>query len=451
MNLLNVIRGFDAELYDYYEKELERQYYSLSFIPDENSMSPLCAATLGNVLVSEEHNSTFSSANVLEEMVTKRLCSVFSGEHANVKCITIEAASRVVLQALVQRGDVVMSLDLRKKEHCNSESLVYRFVNFGIDPNTQHLDYDAIEKQALENKPKLIILSPINYPQPIDYARFSKIAQECGAILWCDISQVAGLITAGAMPSPLPYADVVTFTMHGALQGPRSAVILSKYKYASVIDRTAISNGHSGLGSQELAAMCVRLTKMKSAEYKDYCNQVVENAKALSDGLAEGGMSLIGGDTSSHIAIIDGKNCGMSARGAIDSLADCGIMARYCKVLTEETRIKFEGVRFSALPATTRNINPTQMKKLGVAIGKYLVHPDPENEKQLTTLVREITVCLPLFSTRWFTESEKEILSGQLAFLGNSDSSTRRQETRPRITNIVKSVIGHAQHSNDDK
>lgn len=447
MNLLNVIRGFDAELYDYYEEELERQYYSLSFIPDENSMSPLCAATLGNVLVNEEHNNTFSSTNVLEEIVTKRICKIFTCEHANVKCITIEAASRVVLQALVQRGDVVMSLDLRKKEHCNSESLVYRFVNFGLSPETQHLDYDAIEAQAKENKPRLIIVSPINYPYPIDYERLAKISEEVGAILWCDISQVAGLITSGVIASPLPHADVVTFTTHGALQGPRSAVIISKYKYASAIDRAAYTSGHTGLGSPELAAMAIRLNKMQTPEYRDYCEQTISNAKALAAGLAEGGMSLICGGTDSHLVVIDAKHCAMSARGAIDNLSDCGIQARNCKVYTEDPAVKFDAVRFSSLPATTRGINEENMKKLGYAIGRFLANPNTENETALTDLVRNITILLPLFNNRWLTETEQENLGGQLAFLGRSDSSIPH---KPTLTSFISGVLHHKDHNKED-
>ena len=205
MNLLNIIRGFDSELYDYFEHELERQYYSLSFIPDENSISPLCSATMGNVLVNTQHNNTaFPTQGNLEYLVAHRLCQLFHGEHANLKSITIDVASRVVFQALVQRGDVVLSLDLRKQEHCNSESMVFRFINFGLDPQTQRLDLDMIEQQVREYQPRLVIVSPINYPHAVDYERLASIVHEHGSILWCDISQVAGLITAGVMPSPLP-------------------------------------------------------------------------------------------------------------------------------------------------------------------------------------------------------------------------------------------------------
>ncbi len=578
MNLLNIIHGFDSELYNFYESELERQYYSLSFIPDENSISPLCSATMGNVLVNTQHSTPYSNGNFIEKLTAKRVCELFNGEHANVKSLTIEAASRVVFQALVQRGDTVMSLDLRKKEHCNSESLVYHFVNFGLDPKTQHLDYDAIEKSVAENKPKLIVVSPINYPQPIDYERFGKInfgldpktqhldydaieksvaenkpklivvspinypqpidyerfgkiASSVGAILWCDISQIAGLVTAGVMPSPLPHADVVTFTTQGALQGPHCSIILCKKRFSSAIDRAAVSSGHSGLGSSELTALAVRLQEMQSIgphcsiilckkrfssaidraavssghsglgsseltalavrlqemqsiEYKNYCKSVVDNARSLGKGLVDGGMRLIGGDTNSHFVIVDTQSCGMSGRGAMDSLADCGIFARSCTIYTADPEVKFDAVRFSSMPATTRGVNIDDMYRLGVLadcgifarsctiytadpevkfdavrfssmpattrgvniddmyrlgvlIGKFLASPTPENEKKLLGLVRDLTLVLPLFHDRWLQKVVKNNLGGNYSFVGNSDST---QSDQSKIARLFKRV-----------
>ena len=437
MNLLNIIQGFDSELYNFYESELERQYYSLSFIPDENSISPLCSATMGNVLVNTQHSTPYSNGNFIEKLTAKRVCELFNGEHANVKSLTIEAASRVVFQALVQRGDTVMSLDLRKKEHCNSESLVYRFVNFGLDPKTQHLDYEAIEKSVAENKPKLIVVSPINYPQPIDYERFGKIASSVGAILWCDISQIAGLVTAGVMPSPLPHADVVTFTTQGALQGPHCSIILCKKRFSSAIDRAALSSGHSGLGSSELTALAVRLQEMQSIEYKNYCKSVVDNARSLGKGLVDGGMRLIGGDTNSHFVIVDTQSCGMSGRGAMDSLADCGIFARSCTIYTADPEVKFDAGRFSSMPATTRGVNIDDMYRLGVLIGKFLASPTPENEKKLLGLVRDLTLVLPLFHDRWLQKVVKNNLGGNYSFAGTSDST---QSDQSKIARLFKRV-----------
>lgn len=444
MNPLNIIQGFDQELYQYFETELEHQHYSLSFIPDENSISPLCSAMMGNVLVNSYHNTAFQINASLENMTADRICKLFNAEHANVKTITIEAASRVVFQALTQRSDVVMSLDLRKKEHCNSEALAYRFVNFGLDPETQHLNMDVIEQQVKEHKPRLLILSPINYPLNIDYARFADIAKSVGAILWCDISQVAGLVTAGVMPSPLPHADVVTFTSHGALQGPHCSVIISSKQYASAIDRVAISSGHAGLSSAELAALSARLLEMQTPEYKTYCRQVLDNASALAAGLSEAGLKLIGGGTQSHLVVVDTKNCALSARGALESLAECGVLVRTCQVQTADPKVKFDAVRFSTMPVTTRGLEAHACKKLGHCIAKFLLNPNTENQSKLQEEVRELTLPLPMFNVRFLCEAVKNNLVENNYLTLQSDSSTiydALHETR--LKKMVKAVKNH--------
>lgn len=440
MNPLNIIQGFDQELYQYFEKELEHQHYSLSFIPDENSISPLCSAIMGNVLVSSYHNTAFQFNASLEDITAKRICSLFGAEHANVKTITIEAASRVVFQALTQRGDVVMSLDLRKKEHCNSESLVYRFVNFGLNPETNRLDYDAIENQALESKPRLIILSPINYPLAIDYQRLSKIAKSVGAYLWCDISQVAGLIVAGVLPSPVPYADVVTFTAHGAIQGPQCSVIMCKSDYSSAIDRVALSSGHSGMQAAELAALSARTLELQTTEFKLYARAVLDNAKALAEGLSEGGMKIICGETQTHLVVVDTKNCAMSARGALESLAECGVMVRICQILTKDPNIKYDAIRFSTMPTTTRGIKPATCKKIGLAIADFLKNPQSDVQNKLKIAVRDATLTLPTYDQAWLDPVVRKNLQDANYLNDNSAIYNMMHENllKKKISNVIR-------------
>ena len=437
MNPLNVIRGFDPDLYAYFEKELEYQRLSLSFIPDENSTSPLCAAIMGSVLVNTIRNLSYNRNEGLEALVAKRICQLFNADHANVRPITIEAASRVVFQSLTRRGDVVMSLDLRKKEHCNSENLAYRFVNFGVDPQSGTLDMNAIEKQAMECKPQLLIISPINYPLVIDYERFADIAHKCGAILWCDISQIAGLIAGGALPSPLPHADVVTFSAHGAMQGPHASVILCSNKFASSIDRMAITAGHNGLQSAELAALSARMAEMKEDVYKRYVNAVVENAKALAEGLREGGAKVLCGGTQSHLVMIDTKGCAVSARGAQELLGDAGVNVRICSMLTANPNIKFDAVRFSTLSPTTRGATQAQMLEVGKIIAECLQRPDDEHIKNLRERISLITVGLPAFFDQWLPEVVRENLS-RMSYM-TSDSTIIKDSIHPsRLSTLAK-------------
>ncbi len=405
MDPLNLIRGFDADLYTYFEKELEHQHLSLSFIPDENSTSPMAAAIMGSVLVNTSGNAiNFQRMSKVESLTARRICSLFKAGHANIRTITIEAASRVVFQSLTRRGDVVMSLDLRKREHCNSESLAYRFVNFGIDPITQRLDMDAIERQAKTCRPQLIIVSPINYPLNIDYARFAKIAAEVGAILWCDISQTAGLIAGGMISGPMPHADVVTFAAHGAMQGPQAAVIMSSAQIANAIDRTAVSSGHKGLQTAQLASLAARLEEMSDPAHEAYARRVVENAKALAEGMASGGLTLVSGGTETHQVIVDSKSCAMSARGAQELLAEAFINVRICMVLTQDPTVRYEGIRFSTLSASTRGATPENLREIGAAIADFLTHPYETNGRVLREKVLALTKDLPDFCEDWMPE-----------------------------------------------
>ncbi len=410
MNPLCLLKNTDSQLHDFFQNALSKQNHSLSFIPDENSTSPLSAALMGDILVNVAENLTLNRTENLESLTCKRICELFNAQSANLRTISIEAASRVVFQALTKRGDVVMSLDLRKKEHCNSENLAYRFVNFGVDPSTQVLDMDGLEKQAMQCKPHLIVLSPINYPLDIDYERLSKIAKDCGAILWCDISQTAPLIAAGVMQSPVPYADVVTFTSHGSMQGPQSAVILSSRELGNVIDRVAQAAGHKGLLTPQLAALATRINEMGKPYHKEYAKSVINNAKALARGMVAGGMKVFCGEPQSHLVMIDTRNCAVSARGAQELLADLGIGVRICNMLTAFSEIKYEAVRFSTLPVTTRGLNEEQVEQLGRVIGTFLQNPNDQKSLELKECVMKMTEKLPLFSSKWMEPELAKIL-----------------------------------------
>ena len=413
MKSLNLIKQFDNSLYSYFVKEIERQHATISFIPDENSTSPICANSMGSVLVNSSDSLVLGKGDTLERLTVERLCDVFKAPYATVKTITIEAASRVVFNALTKRGDVVMSLDLRKKEHCINENLAFRFVNFGIDPETQAINMDEVEEKAKANSPKLIIVSPVNYSLPIDFERFSKIAKESGALLWCDLSQTAGLTASGVLENPMKYADVVTFSTHGAMQGPQAAVILCKKEYAGLIHREETVAGHNGLLSPQLSALAARLHEMKSPEFVQYCKDVVTNAQALAKGLVEGGMKIISSSTHSHLVMIDTKGCAISARGAQELLADLGIHVRIAQVLTSDPNVKFDAVRFSTLPATTRGMSAKAMEKLGAAIGSYLSKPDDENSKKITHLVASITSTLPAIDKKYMSQSIAKALADE--------------------------------------
>ena len=402
MKAQDVLKNFDPELYDYFQADEKYQHSVLSFVPDENTTSPLCAAIMGSVLVNSVVKYPYSRVDALENLAVRRICELFGSEYANIRSLTIGAASRVVLQAITRRGDVVMSLDLRKKEHCNTENLVFRFVNFGIDPNTQNLDLDDLEHRAFKHKPQLIVLSPINFPLKVDYERIYKIAKAVGALVWCDISQTVSLIAGGALNSPVPYSDVVTFTSNGSMQGPLSSVILCKRELGGAIDReVSMAGGRKAMQISNLAALAARIFEMQQPIYRSYVQSVKDNARALADGLRKGGMKIICGGTDTHLVMIDTKNCAVSARGAQELLSDCGLMVRICNMLTADPLVRYEAVRFSTFPATTRGITSQQLGVLGEMIGRFLLNPDDSNSLKLHKMVAELTAGLPDFSSKW--------------------------------------------------
>ena len=401
---LSALEKIDPELYSYFEKEMEHQHSSLSFIPDENATSPLCASIMGSVLVNSAGRISYARSEDLEKLTLRRICELFGAPCANIRTLNIEAASRVVFQALTKRGDVVLSLDLRKKEHCNSENLVFRFVNYGISPKTKQLDYGDIERKVKENHPHLVILSPVNYPFDIDYQRLSEITRAAGALLWVDISQTSGLIAAGVLQSPVPYSDIVTFTMQGAMQGPQCAVILSKSEHGGAINRAVNTSGHRGLLTAQLAALSARIHEMATPAYREYCKAVLENAVALERGLASAGIKLIGPQTQSHFVMVDMKDTALSARGAQEMLADCGVMVRSAQVMTSDPAVKYDSVRLSVLSATTRGVKAADLERAGKAIGRYLLSPDDERTRELSTVIASITATLPFFSKKWIPD-----------------------------------------------
>ncbi|MCR5085730.1 MAG: hypothetical protein K6A65_09560 [Succinivibrionaceae bacterium] len=401
MDPLSLVKGFDEELRDYICNEMERVRTTLSFIPDENRTSVLAAAMKGSVTFNNWLDRSHAGGANINAITCKRLCDLFHAEYANVSCLTIETASRVVFKSVTKRGDVVMSLDLRKREHCNSEDLAFRFVNFGVDPKTQRLDYDSIARLASECHPQLIIVSPINYPLSIDYRRFAEIAHAVGAVLWCDISQTCGLIAGHAIPSPFPFADIVTFSTLGALQGPQTSVILTKSEYARSVERIMANSRHIGLPSSKLVELSARLRELQDETYGAYVNDVMNNARVLAEGLRRGGMTILCGGTETHLVMIDTRSCAISSRGAQEILADAGVRTRICNMLTQDPGQRADAIRFSTLPLTTRGLQPNQFAEIGEAIGKFLMLPDESETKLLKDKVREMAASLPEFNPRY--------------------------------------------------
>ena len=284
--LFNQLKKFDPDLFSLLKNSLDRQISSLSLIPTDNAASPLSQYLKGSALGNDfiGHNS-FEHYSRIEQLAIKRACEVFGAENAIVRTGNLIAASRVVLMALAKPGDTILSFNLRKSEHCSGEQMKYNFVNFALEPDTWRLDFDKVRAAAIKYKPSLIIYSPVNYPRNIDYKNLRSVADEVGANLWIDLGQNAGLIAAGKIPSPVPFADVATFAASDALHGPQSGIILSKNKLVEHLKQKVIDTGHVSLKKNVLAALAIAFKEVACEEYEFYADQVIENARALEKGL----------------------------------------------------------------------------------------------------------------------------------------------------------------------
>ena len=239
------LKTFDPEIYALLEEERQRQRYTLSLMPNMNAMSPFAKYLEGSILTNsffDRSDETTGGGLHLDAIVRQRAMDLFHSDHAIVRLGNIVAASRVVFQALLEPGDTVLSFNLRKKDHVTG--LSYKFENYGIEPGSQEIDWGAVRAQAERVRPRLIIFSPVSYPRTIDYQILYEIAQTVDAYFWVDISQSVGLVAAKLVPSPVPLADIVTFSTRDSLRGPDGAVVLTKRDLAARMDATVINTGH---------------------------------------------------------------------------------------------------------------------------------------------------------------------------------------------------------------
>ena len=403
----NHLKTFDPEIYGLLEEERQRQRYTLSLMPNMNAMSPFAKYLEGSVLTNsffDRHDETTSGGLHLDAIVRARAVELFHCDHAIVRLGNIVAASRVVFQALLESGDTVLSFNLRKKDHV--AGLSYDFENYGIEPGTQEIDWGAVREQAERVKPRLIIFSPVSYPRTIDYQILYEIAQTVDAYLWVDISQSVGLVAAKLVPSPVPLADVVTFSTRDSLRGPDGAVLLTKRDIAARMDAAVINTGHEALHMNHLAALGVVLREAGSDRYRSYAAQVVQNAQVLARTLADHGASVLCGGTDTHLVLASAA-AGIDTAAAVKAIGQMGIRVKTDNVPTMNSGLFLHALRLSTSNPTTRGMREEDIAYIGSLLAKPLttVLTPEEIEKtrqEIVALVKDA----PLFADEWMGDSE---------------------------------------------
>ncbi len=315
MNFFEELKNYDSEVASACYSELERQRHNIELIASENIVSKAVLLAAGGILTnkyaegypSKRYYGGCQCVDVVEEIARNRAKALFGADHANVQPHSGASANLAVFFALLNPGDTVMGMSLSEGGHLSHGSPVnisgkyFKVVPYGLNPETELIDYDEVRRIALECRPKLIVAGASAYSRIIDFAKFREIADEVGAYLMVDMAHIAGLVAAGVHPSPVPYADVVTTTTHKTLRGPRGGMILCKEELAKAIDKAIFPGTQGGPLMHVIAAKAVALGEALTDDFKAYGHRIVENAKAMSERLLERGIDLVSGGTDNHL------------------------------------------------------------------------------------------------------------------------------------------------------
>jgi len=378
-------------------------------IPSENYASSAVLEALGSILTDKYAEGypgkRYYGGNVhideVERLAQKRAKAVFGadGYHVNVQPLSGSPANLAVYFALLERGDTIMSLKLDHGGHLTHGSPVnfsgknYNFVYYPLDPKTEMLDYDVIEKLVIEHKPKIILTGYTAYPRTIDFERIATIASHAGAISMADVSHISGLIVGGAHQSPFPAIDIVTTTTHKTLRGPRAAMIFCREKYKEQIDKAVFPGMQGGPHENTIAAVAVALAEAGKSEFRDYVRQIVKNAQALAETLTAEGLKLVSGGTDNHLMLIDLRPFTAGSGVFVDkALEEVGISTNKTTVPNDPMPPYYpSGIRLGTPALTSRGMKEKEMQEIGKMIARIAKEFGPielpqEKEKRAAAL-----------------------------------------------------------------
>ena len=405
------LRRADEEIFAVMEQELQRQRDHIELIASENFTSPAVMEAVGSHLTNKyaegypgrRFYGGCEHVDVVEEIARQRACQLFGADHANVQPHAGSQANMAVYLALVKPGDVLMGMDLNcggHLTHGSKASITGKYFDvrpYGVDKETELIDYDEMRKMALELQPKMIISGASAYPRIIDWKRIREICDKVGAYMFVDMAHIGGLVAAGVHPSPVPYADVVTTTTHKTLRGPRGAIILCKEAIAKKIDSAVFPGSQGGPLMHVIAGKAVCLKEAMSSEFVEYQRQVVKNAAALADTLKAGGMRLVSGGTDNHLLLADVMSLGVTGRDVQERLDRAHITANKNAIPfdTQPPHLA-SGVRFGSPAATTRGMKEAEMRRIGELILR-LIREGEDAVPEVRSEVMELCERFPLY------------------------------------------------------
>ena len=392
----NALKATDPEVADAIAGELNRERTSLRLIASENYASPAVLAAVGSTMNNKyaegypgrRYYGGCEFVDVTEQLAIDRAKELFGAEHANVQPHAGAQANLAVFGAFLTPSDAnekVLGMVLAHGGHLthgspvNVSGMWFNFVGYEVDRETEQLDMDRVRDLAKEHRPKIILSGYTAYPRAIDFAAFRSIADEVGAILWVDASHFIGLVAGGAYPSPVPYADVVTFTTHKALRGPRGAMILTTQEYAKAIDKAVFPMMQGGPLEHCIAGKAVCLKEAMTEDFKDYAERTVRDARALSSALQDEGLRVVSGGTDSHLLLADMRPAGIDGKTAETKLDNV-------RIALNKNQIPFDpnppsapsGIRVGTPACATLGMDEPEMREIGSIIGDVVRNPEDE-------------------------------------------------------------------------
>lgn len=411
MNFFEELKNYDTEVAAACHAELERQQHNIELIASENIVSKGVLLAAGGALTNKyaegypgkRYYGGCQCVDVVENIARERAKKLFGAEHANVQPHCGASANLAVFFAFLQPGDTVMGMNLQQGGHLSHGSPVnisgkyFNVVPYGVNPETEMIDYDEMRRIALECKPKMIIAGASAYSRIIDFKRCREIADEVGAYLMVDMAHIAGLVAAGLHPSPVPYADVVTTTTHKTLRGPRGGLILCKEKYAAQIDKAIFPGTQGGPLMHIIAAKAVAFGEALTPEFKEYQQQILKNSKVLCSALQGEGFDIVSGGTDNHLILIKLIKNGVTGKELEHRLDEVHITANKNTVPNDpQSPFVTSGLRVGTPAVTTRGFKEPEMASIAKWIALCANDFEPNKEK-ITNEVTELCSRYPIY------------------------------------------------------
>lgn len=389
------LRQQDPEIYDAVRHEVLRQNENIELIASENFTSLAVMEAAGTLLTNKYAEGYpakrwyggCENVDVVESLAIERAKKLFGADHANVQPHSGTSANIAVFMALLQHGDKILAMDLSHGGHLshghkmNFSGKYFEIIAYGVSQKDERIDYDQLEKLALEHKPKMILLGASAYPRIIDFKRGREIADKVGAFLMADIAHFAGLVVSGHHPSPIPYCDVVTTTTHKTLRGPRSGLILCREAHAKAIDSAVFPGTQGGPLMHIIAAKAVAFKEALQPDFKAYGAQIVSNAKALAEAMQAKGYRLVSGGTDNHLMLVDVTVKGMNGKDAQDLLDRVKITVNKNMIpFDTASPFKGSGIRLGTPAVTTRGMKENEMREIAGLIDETILSREDESK-----------------------------------------------------------------------